>query len=97
VSAAAIDERVALALTFREAARLLRVDRGATLHELIRTGRLRPVPWGRGQRIPLEQVQELARTGFTVNGRPSRAVSRARRGGSAAEMAARVRALEVEP
>jgi excisionase family DNA binding protein len=67
-----------LALTFREAARLLRIDRGATLHRLIAAGRLRPVPWGKGQRIPLEQVQALACEGFTVNGKPSRARSRPR-------------------
>ena len=84
----------ALALTFREAARLLRIDRASTLHKLIDVGRLRPVPWGGRQRIPLEQVQELARTGFTVDGKPSRARSHPRR---AAPSVGRIRELEVEP
>ncbi|WP_242344008.1 helix-turn-helix domain-containing protein [Anaeromyxobacter terrae] len=83
-----------LALTFREAAALLRIDRSSTLHELIRAGRLRPVPWGKGQRIPLEQIQELARTGFTVSGKPSRARSTPRRA-PAAGVGARIRAIEV--
>jgi excisionase family DNA binding protein len=86
-----------LALTFREAAKLLRVDRGTTLHTLIRADRLRPVPWGKGQRIPLEQVQQLARTGFTIGGKPSRAVSRPRRAGPTGGMGARIRAIEVAP
>jgi excisionase family DNA binding protein len=89
-------ERFTLACTFREAARLLRIDRGVTLQELVRAGRLRPVPWGKGQRIPLEQIQELARTGFTVNGKPSRAVSW-RRTAPPAGVGARIRALEVDP
>jgi hypothetical protein len=86
----------ALALTFREAARLLRIDRNATLHELIRRDLLRPVPWGKGQRIPLEQVQEIARTGFTVNGKPSRARSNPRRAAPAPGVGNRIRAIEVE-
>jgi hypothetical protein len=68
-----------LVVSFREAARLLKIDRGATLHDLIRAGQLRPIPWGARQRIPLEQIQALARRGFTVNGKPSRAISRPRR------------------
>jgi excisionase family DNA binding protein len=84
----------ALALTFREAARLLRIDRSSTLHELIAAGRLRPVSWGRGQRIPLEQVQELARVGFTVGGKPARIVSRVRR--HATHAPGRIADLEVE-
>lgn len=85
-----------LALTYREAARLLRIDRGSTLAELIRAGRLRPVPWGKRNRIPLEQVQELARTGFTVAGKPSRAVSRPRRARPLG-VGERIRSIEVEP
>jgi excisionase family DNA binding protein len=87
----------ALALSFREAARLLKIDRGSTLLELIRLGRLRPVPWGARQRIPLEEVQRLARTGFTVDGKPSRAVSRPRRATSAPGAVTRIRDLEVDP
>jgi excisionase family DNA binding protein len=85
-----------LACTFREAARLLRIDRGSTLHDLIRAGRLKPVPWGKSQRIPLEQIQELARTGFTVNGKPSRARSNPRHAAPAAGVGNRIRAIEVE-
>jgi excisionase family DNA binding protein len=87
----------ALVLTYREAAKLLRVDRGATLHALIDAGHLRPVPWGEGRRIPLEQVQQLARTGFTVNGKPARAVSRPRRAGPTGGVGSRIRAIEVTP
>jgi excisionase family DNA binding protein len=86
----------ALALSYREAARLLRIDRGSTLIDLISAGRLKPVPWGGRRRIPLEQVQELARTGFTVNGKPSRAVSRPRRSVPAPGVGNRIRAIEVE-
>ncbi len=87
---------LALALTFREAARLLRIDRSSTLHLLIDSGRLRPVSWGSGQRIPREQVEELARTGFTLDGRSSRGVSR-RRAAPPRGAGARIRALPVEP
>ena len=87
----------ALALTFREAARLLRIDRSSTLHHLIDAGLLRPVPWGDRRRIPLEQVQELARSGFTVCGKPSRARSHPRRALPAPGVGDRIRDLEVEP
>lgn len=72
----------ALVVSYREAARLLHVDRVRTLHALIAAGSLRPVPWGGRMRIPLEQIQQLARTGYTVGGRPGRAVSRPRRSGT---------------
>jgi hypothetical protein len=85
-----------LVLSNREAAKLLRIDRGETLHDLIRRGLLRPIPWGNGHRIPLEQVQDLARTGYTVNGKPGRAVSRKRSALPAPGVGARIRALEVE-
>jgi hypothetical protein len=61
-----------LALSKREAARLLGIDRGATLDHLIRTGRVHLVPWGRGHRIPLEDVQRVAREGFTFHDKPVR-------------------------
>lgn len=63
-----------LVLSKREAAHLLGVDRGRTLGELLRSGQLRAVPWGKGERIPLEEVQRLAREGFKAGGakpRPS--------------------------
>jgi hypothetical protein len=87
----------ALACTKRETARLLRIDRGATLDELIARKLLIPIPWGKGWRIPLEQIQHLARTGYTVNGRPSRAVSRPRHAGPPRGAGDRIRALEVTP
>jgi excisionase family DNA binding protein len=83
----------ALAVSFREAAHLLGIDRGSTLLDLIHAGRLRPVAWGKRQRIPLEQVQELARTGFTARGRPGRALSRSR----TSPAPGRIRDLEVDP
>jgi len=86
----------ALACTKRETARLLRIDRGATLDDLIARKLLTPIPWGKGGwRIPLEQIQHLARTGFTVNGKPSRAVS-TRRAAPAPGVGNRIRAIEVE-
>jgi excisionase family DNA binding protein len=87
----------ALALSYREAAKLLRIDRSSTLHELIDAGLLRPVPWGRRKRIPLEQVQQLARTGYTVNGKPGRARSHRRCALPAPGVAGRIRAIEVDP
>jgi hypothetical protein len=85
-----------LACTFRQAALILRIDRGATLHQLIRQGDLTPVPWGKRKRIPLEQIQALARRGFTISRKPSRAVSRARRS-SGAGAVLRIRDLEIDP
>lgn len=55
-----------LALSRREAARLLGIDRGRTLGVLIASGKLRVVPWGTGERIPLVDVERLAREGFTL-------------------------------
>ena len=64
---------IALALSRRRAAQLLRIDRGDTLDQLIRRGLLREIPWGKGKRIPLEDVERLAREGFTAEGtRPRR-------------------------
>ncbi len=84
-----------LVVSLREAARLLKVDRSSTLHALILAGRLVPVPWGGRQRIPIEQVEELARTGFTLDGKPARA--RKRRGAPPPGVGQRIRDLEVEP
>lgn len=50
----------------REAAKLLGIDRGRTLGALIALGKLRVVPWGNGERIPLTDVERLAREGWTV-------------------------------
>lgn len=59
-----------LALSHREAAAALGVDRGTTLRDLIAAGRLREVPWGVSAggrprtRIPAEDVERVAREGF---------------------------------
>jgi hypothetical protein len=54
-----------LTVSFREAARMLGIDRGVTLHALVRSGRLTAIPWGARLRIRVEEIRELARTGFT--------------------------------
>lgn len=83
----------ALVLSFRAAGRALHTDRG-TLAELERAGVLRSVPWGRTRRIPLAEVERLAREGWRVtdNGRPRRA-PKARR--STGDAAAAIRSLNV--
>lgn len=62
-----------LVLSYRQAAKLLRVDRGSTLPWLIKSGRLRVVPWGKSTRIPLAEVQRLAAEGFDAKGVSPRA------------------------
>lgn len=86
-----------LVLTDREVVKLIPVDRSTTLRELKRSGDLTVVPWGRGTRVTLESVQALARRGWTVGGKPVRAVSRPRRGPPAADVGARILALKVKP
>lgn len=73
---------VALAVGWREAGRLLGIDRNrdGTLGELVRLGYLHPIPWGRGTRFSVEELQELARTGWRLSGRPVRRTTSARRG-----------------
>lgn len=67
-----------LAVSRRQARQLLGC-RAAIIAELVRRGLLREVPWGADgrRRIPLESVQQLARTGWRLDGpaprrRPSR-------------------------
>jgi hypothetical protein len=98
VTARAVYEAmVPLLLSRRAAFRLLGVDRcGEAAEELVRSGRLRLVPAGRQHRVPLEDVQRVAREGFTVDGKPGRAVSRPRRGVPAPGVGSRIRALEIE-
>ena len=60
----------ALALSRRETATLLRIDRSSTLDKLIEAGFLRLVPWGKGWRIPRE--------GWNLNGLRSRGAPRSR-------------------
>ncbi len=64
-------QTMALAVSRRQASRLLGC-RPATVADLVRRGLLREVPWGEGRRIPLEAVEELARTGWRLDGRPPR-------------------------
>ena len=71
-----------LALSKRAAARLLGIDRGRRLNQLIRAGALRVIPWGRTVRIPLAEVERLAAEGFDAKGASPKAprLPRAKRG-----------------
>ena len=61
------------ALSFREAATRLGVDRNTTLMDLlIRAGYLRTIPWGAFPRIPLAEIERLEDTGFPANFRDAR-------------------------
>lgn len=51
-------------LSFRKAAKLLGIDRGATLNALVRSGQLRTVSAGKRQRIPMSEINRLAAVGF---------------------------------
>lgn len=57
------DHGQSLLLSYRQAAKLLGISRGSSLHDLIQRGLLRPVTLCGQQRIPREQVEELARNG----------------------------------
>jgi len=79
----------------RGAGRLLGIDHsGEAMEFLIRTSRLRLVPFGRGFRIPLEDIQRVAREGFSFHGRPQRVRSSRPRSGVADPDA--LRRLDVE-
>ena len=69
----ALVSRLALALTLsqRQTARALRT-RPATVADLVRRGLLAEVPWGTRRRIPLAEVERLAREGWTEQGAPRR-------------------------
>jgi hypothetical protein len=77
---------------FREAEALLHLDRSTTLVALVKSGQLHTVPWGKETRIPRDEVERLAREGFTATGKkaPRRTVKRRP---NAAEEAEKVRAL----
>ncbi len=86
-----------LLLSQREAAHLLHTDRGGDAFKaLLHKERLRLVPAGKASRIPLEDVQRVAREGFSVAGKPARAVSRPRTR-PAPGVAERIRSIPVEP
>jgi hypothetical protein len=73
---------MALALSKRAAARLLGIDHsGEAMAYLVREKRLRMVPFGRRYRIPLEDVQRVAREGFELAGRRQRVRASRRRSG----------------
>lgn len=82
----------------RETGRLLRLDRnpGGAIDLLVRRGDLIEVPWGKRRRITLESIQALARRGFILDGKPSRAVSRPRRARPLG-VGERIQSIEVEP
>lgn len=65
-------------LSKREAARRLRIDRGTTLEELLRSGRLRAVPAlsGKGVRIPSAEVERLQREGLQPGATPAMSAPR---------------------
>ncbi len=89
----------ALSLSYAEAARMLRIDRSTTLVRLVKAGLVRSVPWGKGWRIPREDVERLARDGWTeeqIALRRRRPVPR-RTSAPVAGVEARIRAIKVEP
>lgn len=55
--------------SFREAAALLHLDRHTTVLALVKSGQLRTVQWGREVRIPRQEVERVAREGFSLGGR----------------------------
>jgi len=83
---------VKLALSFREAAKALGIDRNRLLRSLIREGKLRTIPWGKRTRIPLAEVERLAREGFSLG---SRAKPRAQRGRPARQDPEALRKLDL--
>jgi len=56
-------------LSQRQAAKMLGIDRGATLGDLLASGNLRTVTLGGRPRIPLVEVERLAAEGTTRTGR----------------------------
>ena len=56
-------------LSKRAAAKLLGVDRGTTLADLLATGNLRTVVLGGQERIPTAEIERLATEGTTRTGR----------------------------
>jgi hypothetical protein len=85
-----------LLLSERAAFRLLGIDRcGEAARQLKRSGRLRLVPAGNRMRIPLEDVQRVAREGFTLNEKPVRTRPSRQRGPGVVDPDA-LRRLDVE-
>ncbi len=82
-----------LLLSDRAAAKVLGVSRD-TVAALRRAGQLRSVPWLGRFKIPLAEIERLAREGVTAAGRRPRAKRTAPP--SAAGAAAAIRAINVE-
>jgi hypothetical protein len=61
-----------LLLSFREADRSLGARHGTTA-ELVSRKVIRSVPWFDGQRVPLEELERIARQGVDATGRRPRA------------------------
>lgn len=76
---ARLEAPLALALSIRAGARALHT-RPATLADLIRRRIVRTVPWGAGRRIPLEEIERLAREGWTLDGLAPRRRARVKPG-----------------
>lgn len=71
-----VSHRPDMLLSFRKAARLLGIDRGATLHALIKSGQLKTVRVGQRERIPMSEINRLTATGFDPAARRPRATRR---------------------
>lgn len=81
-----------LALSRRRTARILGI-RPETVATLVHLGKLTEVPWGNRRRIPLVDVERLAREGWTLEEKAprKRTVSR-----PAADVATAIRAIDLE-
>ena len=87
-------EAIPFLLSRKAAGRLLGCDPwGPTMDELIRTERLRLIPFGNKKRISLEDVQRVAREGHVPGGRPSRPRAKV---APAVGVGERIRALRIE-
>ncbi len=87
-----------VALSLRETARLLGVDRGATLHRLIEIGAIRVLPWMGAVRVPRSEIDRILREGLPpLERRPSRRFRLHRdHGRSLRGIGDRIRAIRIE-
>ena len=65
------------------------------MEHLIITGKLPRIPWGEGFRFRLEDLQRIAREGFTFEGKPVRPSHR--RAAPAPGVGNRIRSIPVDP
>lgn len=68
-----------LILSLRQAAARLGVDRATTLHDLIRLGVIRTVDVNGKTKIPVAEVERLAREGFRTDGVAPKSKPKARK------------------